>query len=114
MESVPRLRRYQRRELIRLGRKSRDPHTCLRFQVVAIVASGVTRSEAARRLDVACSTAVSAVQRYLASGIPGLYDQRHRNGAAKVDQPFRTVLHEVLLQTPDVFGWCYRARCVTG
>jgi len=105
MESVPRLRRYQRRELIRLGRKSRDPHTCLRFQVVAIVASGVSRSEAARRLDVACSTAVSAVQRYLASGIPGLYDQRHRNGAAKVDQPFRTVLHEVLLQTPDVFGW---------
>ena len=105
MENVPRLRRYQRRELIRLGRKSRDPHTCLRFQVVAAVASGISRSEAARRLDVACSTAVAAVQRYLAHGISGLYDQRRRNGTAKVDPPFRAVLHVVLMQTPDAFGW---------
>ncbi len=105
MENVPRLRRCQRRELIRLGRKSHDPHTCLRFQVVAAVASGISRSEAARRLDLACSTAIAAVERYVARGIPGLYDQRHRNGAAKVDSAFRAALDEALLKTPDAFGW---------
>ncbi len=105
MQTVPRLRRYERRALIRLGRKSRDPATCLRFQVVAAVGSGLSRSEAARRLDLACSTAVAATERYLARGIPGLYDQRHRNGAAKIDSPFRATLHAVLQQTPDAFGW---------
>jgi transposase len=105
MERVPRLRRHQRRELIRLGRKSKDPQTCLRFLLVATVTSGVSRSEAARRLSAARSTAVSAVRRYMEHGIPGLYDRRRLNGATKVDEPFRTVLDQILFQTPDEFGW---------
>jgi transposase len=105
MERVPRLRRYQRRELVRLGRKSRDPQTCLRFLLVAIATSGVSCSEAARRVGTAKSTAIGAVNRYVEAGIPGLYDRRRLNGVTKVDRPFRAMLEQVLLQTPDEFGW---------
>jgi len=105
MERVPRLRRYQRRELVRLGRKSHDPHTCLRFLLVAIATSGVSCSEAARRVGTAKSTAIGAVRRYVEYGISGLYDRRHHNGVTKVDEPFRAMLERILYQTPDEFGW---------
>lgn len=105
METVPRLTRPQRRELIRLGRKSGDPVTNLRFLIVAIVASGVSCQEAARRVGVVPSTATLAARRYRLLGIPGLYDQRRHNGATKVDEPFRIVLNHILFETPDAFGW---------
>ena len=66
MESiVPELRRPERRELIRVGRKSGDPDTANRFAAVATLAAPnrPSKSQVARELEVAISTVVSAARR---------------------------------------------------
>jgi transposase len=97
--------RPKRRRLICLGRKSRDPATALRFQAVAALASGRTGVQVARDLDIARSTVTTAARRFVEGGADALYDQRMGNGAAKVDEPFRQRVAELLLRTPEDFGW---------
>jgi transposase len=107
MDRIPPLRRPRRRELIMLGRKSRDPATSLRFLMVARLA-GPGRpscSEVARGLGCATSVVVKVTGRYLADGIEGLYDRRRDNGQAKVDDRFLLHLGGLLFQTPPEFGW---------
>jgi transposase len=107
MDTIPRLSRARRRELINLGRKSKDPATCLRFLMVARLAGPErpSRGQIARDLDCAISAVVKAARRYLADGIEGLYDRRHDNGQAKVDERFLMHLGALLFQTPPEFGW---------
>jgi len=64
---VPELRRPERRELIRLGRKSGDPDTANRFSAVAKLAAPAppSKSHVARELEVAISTVVSAARRFI-------------------------------------------------
>jgi hypothetical protein len=57
---VPRMSRAERRVLIRLGRRSGDAYTALRFQAVARLGMGHTTPRVASELDVATSTVVSA------------------------------------------------------
>ena len=94
-----------RRHLIRLGRRSGDPATALRFLAVARLGLGLTSPRVATDLDVARSTVVRAAESYRSDGIDGLYDRRHRNGAAKVDDAFRRRVAQLLLRTPEDFGW---------
>jgi len=109
MESiVPELRRPQRRELIRLGRKSGDPDTANRFAAVAkLAAPGRTsKSQVARELEVAISTVVSAARRFVLGGVERLYDQRVYNGRVrKIDERFRQHVSAALYQTPPDRGW---------
>jgi hypothetical protein len=97
--------RVERRQLIRLGRKSGDAHTALRFQAVACLAAGTTTTQVAAALDLATSTVVRAADRFVAEGIEGLYDQRRTNGARKADVRFDRVLARVLASTPNAYGW---------
>jgi len=97
--------RPERRRLIKLGRKSRDPATALRFQAVAALAGGRSSVRVARELDIARSTVVNAAARFSEGGAEALYDQRSWNGATKVDEPFRVRIAELLLYTPEDFGW---------
>lgn len=105
---VLQLCRPQRRELIRMGRKSGDPDTANRFTAVAKLASAArpSKSHVARELDVAVSTVVRAAQRYVAGGVESLYDQRIGNGRArKVDERLHDAVSAALHQTPQDRGW---------
>src|SRR5262249_27792329 len=105
---VPELRRSERRELIRLGRKSRAPDTANRFAAVAKLAAPErpSKSRVARELEVAVSTVVSAARRFCAGGAELLYDQRVYNGRArKVDETFALNVSAALYETPHDRGW---------
>lgn len=105
---VPALRRSERRELIRLGRKSADPDTANRFAAVAKLASPErpSKSRVARELVIAISTVVSAARRFVTGGRALLYDQRAFNGRArKVDDNFGARVSAALHQIPPDFGW---------
>lgn len=105
MESIPRMGRHRRRQLIWLGRRTRDAATALRFHMIAELAADRSRNEVARKLSVVPSTVVRVAKRYLAMGIAGLFDQRSSNGARKVDAGFVRELREVLAGTPQDCGW---------
>ncbi len=109
MESiVPELRRPERRELIRIGRKSADPDTANRFAAVAKLAAPgrPSKSQVAPELEVAISTVVSAARRFVLGGVERLYDQRVHNGRArKIDERFRQHVSAALYQTPPDRGW---------
>ena len=102
---VPLMSRAERRRLIRLGRKSREPYTALRFQAVARLAAGRTSPQVAAELDIACSTVVSAAHRFVAEGVAGLYDRRRDNGNRKADHRFDGALVRLLRRSPPDFGW---------
>jgi transposase len=105
MTSIPKLGRAERRRLIRLGRRSRDPATSLRFLMIARLAQGPSRNQVARELGCAVSTVVAAAQRYVADGVAGLYDRRAANGKPKVNDPFREQLRKLLYVGPQSCGW---------
>jgi transposase len=97
--------RVERRQLVRLGRRSNDPYTVLRFQAVAGLGAGRTTPQVAAELEIAVSTVVSAADRFLADGIAGLYDRRRDNGTRKADERFGRVLTRLLGRTPEDYGW---------
>jgi transposase len=97
--------RAERRRLIRLGRRSDDPYTTLRFHTVARLGAGHTTTRVASELDIAVSTVVSAAARFVADGIDGLYDRRRSNGKHKTDERFDRVLTRLLGRSPPDFGW---------
>jgi transposase len=105
MKKIPRMPRGYRRHLIRLGRRSGDPETAVRFHAVARLGLGRSSPQVAADLDIACSTVVRAADRYVKEGIAGLYDKRRGNGALKADDAFRGRLAQLLERTPEHFGW---------
>jgi|CXWL01.1.fsa_nt_gi transposase len=94
-----------RRHLIKLGRQSGDPATALRFHAVSKLGLGLSSPQVALELNIARSTVVKTADRFAKEGIEGLYDKRHGNGAAKVDDAFRRRVGELLRSTPEDFGW---------
>jgi transposase len=102
---IPRMSRAQRRYMIRLGRRSGDTYTALRFQAVARLAAGGSSPQVASELDIATSTVVAAAARFVTDGIDGLYDRRRNNGERKADERFERVLVRVLERTPEHYGW---------
>ncbi len=105
VKKIPQLPRSFRRHLIRLGRRSGDPQTAVRFHAVARLGLGRSSPQVADDLDVACSTVVRAADHYAKEGIAGLYDKRHGNGATKADDAFRRRIAQLLRLTPEDFGW---------
>jgi transposase len=97
--------RVMRRQLIRLGRKSGDLATALRFHAVALLGVGKSSTEVARWLHIAPSTVVRTAHRFAAEGAAGLYDKRRGNGNRKADGVFRARVAELLSRTPQHFGW---------
>ena len=105
MDKIPRMSRLARRELVRIGRRSGDPETAVRFHVIARLARGERSPEVAEALDVARSTVVRTAASFAKHGVEGLFDKRRYNGAPKVDGPFRTRVAALLRATPEDFGW---------
>ena len=106
VDIVPRIGRGERLGLLRLGRKSGQPETSMRFHIIAKLGLGRTSPEVADALDVARSTVVKTAHRFADEGVAGLYDKRRHNGRAKVDSGFRRRIAELLRRTPEHFGWC--------
>ena len=98
--------RVERRYLLKLGLRSGDPGTSLRFQIIARAGRGERSPQIADALDVVRSTVVRAAKRFAEQGVEGLYDRRRDNGATKVDSRFRRRMTELLTRTPEHFGWC--------
>jgi transposase len=105
MDKIPRMSRVERRQLVRLGRRSGDPATAVRFHVIARLGKGERSPEVADGLEIARSTVVRTAVSFETAGIDGLFDQRRRNGTPKVDAPFRARVAELLRGTPEAFGW---------
>jgi transposase len=105
MDIVPKMSRAKRRELLRLGRRSGDLATALRFRVVARLGLGKTSPEVAEELDIARSTVVCTARCFADEGIAGLYDKRRGNGRPKADDAFRRRVAQLLQRTPEHFGW---------
>lgn len=105
MDRIPRMSRVTRRHLTSLGRRSGEPQTAVRFHIVSRLGLGLRSPQVAEECGVARSTVVRAAHYFAAEGIAGLYDKRHGNGAAKVDDGFRRALAALLRRTPDDFGW---------
>lgn len=105
MEKILRFDRATRRRLINRGRKTKDPHTALRFLMIAKLGQGLSRQQVARHLGCVPSTVVKAARRFEELGEDGLLDQRAFNGPTKVDQRFRDELSRVLLSVPTELGW---------
>lgn len=105
MHKIPRLDRAARRRLINRGRRTKEPHTALRFLMIAKLGQGLSRQQVARDLVCVPSTVVKAARRFAEAGEEGLLDQRTFNGVPKVDVRFREELKRVLLSVPTDFGW---------
>jgi transposase len=94
-----------RRQLIKIGRRSGDPETAMRFHVVARLSLGHRSPRVASDLDIARSTVVKVAERFVNEGVDGLFDRRRNNGHAKVDVAFRRRVAELLLRSPEDVGW---------
>jgi transposase len=105
MKKIPRMTRVERRQLIRLGRRSGDVYTALRFQAIARLGVGRSTPQVAAELDIAVSTVVSAANRFAAEGPFGLYDKRQGNGNHKTGERFDRVLARLLECSPEHYGW---------
>ena len=105
MDIVPRIGRSERRDLLRLARKSGDLATALRFLIVARLGLRKTSCEVESELGVARATVVRTAHRYAEQGVAGLYDKRSDNGTPKVDDDFRRRVVELLRRTPEDVGW---------
>ncbi len=105
MDKILRLDRATRRRLINRGRKTKDPHTALRFLMIAKLGKGLSRQQVAGDLACVPSTVVRAARRFAEFGEDGLLDQRAFNGVTKADDGFREELSRVLLSVPTEFGW---------
>lgn len=105
MDKVPRMSRIERRILIRLGRRSGDPDTAMRFLTVSHLAAGRSGRQVAHDLDIARSTVGRTAHRFVSDGVDGLFDQRRFNGATKADDGFCRRVAGLLHRSPDHFGW---------
>src|ERR1700690_1193857 len=105
MSSISHLSPALCKQLVRMGRKTGDPETALRFLVVAKFGSGLSRTRVAAALSCAISTVAGAVSRFLSNGPEALLDRRVGNGAAKVGAAFLSELRIVLYLTPPYCGW---------
>jgi transposase len=105
MGTIPRMPRARRRQLVREGRRSGDPATAVRFQIIAELAAGDSQRNVAKLLHVAPSTVSRTARSYLEMGVAGLFDQRTANGPTKADDQFQRELVAVLEKSPTDFGW---------
>lgn len=105
MHKIPRLDRAARRRLINRAKRAKDPHTTLRFLMIAKLGQGLSRHQVARDLVCVPSTVVKTARRFAEAGEEGLLDRRAFNGKAKVDARFLAELERVLHAVPTEFGW---------
>ncbi len=99
------LKRPARRRVQKIDRRSGCADQRIRCRVVLKVASGLSCNGAARELGCAPSTAVRIVARFQAEGEAALLDHRTENGWHKVDADVRGGVREILVGTPEEYGF---------
>lgn len=99
------LDRPARRRIQKLDRKTRDADMRIRCRVLLKVSQGMTRNAAAREVGCVPSTAWNIVERFLLWGEASLHDRRCDNGVRKVDEDLRASIWQILIHTPQDFGY---------
>lgn len=102
---VIRLPRPVRRRLGRLAQRTRDAQLRTRIQIVLLYHEGWGSPRISEALRCAPATAVRVAHRFQETGEAGLEDGRKENGSSKVDADLLQGLHEIVVRSPEDFGW---------
>jgi transposase len=95
----------RRKQLVRAGRKTRNPIVFFRCLIIATFAMGLSRRATAARLGCAPSTVSDIVKRFAEAGFDGLADRRCGTPGDKLTDEFLDELRRVLKTTPLDSGW---------
>lgn len=98
------LRGRQRHRLLRLARRSRDPHLRTRYMAVVHSADGWAAGRIAEALGCSGRIVSRARARWRAGGEGGLADRRAGNGRPKAGESFAAVVRLLLADSPGAFG----------
>ena len=93
-------RRFRKR-----ARATDDPKLATRYRIITNLDEGRPVSDTARALGVAESTVRRVRQRFCEQGEAGLVDRREDNGDAKLTEEYLALLHEVVADFPEAYGF---------
>ena len=102
---VVRLRPKVKRRLKRQMLKSQNAAFRNRLRIVLLYENGWGAHRIAQALGCVPATAVRVVHRFLELGEDGLVDGRRDNGQLKVDEDLLQALSELVVGSPERYGW---------
>lgn len=95
-----------KRNLRLIKKRTGDKGLHMRCQIVLLsLGKYWPRERVAESQDCSVSLVGKVLRRYLDEGLEGLADRRADNGQRKVDHRFLVVLHDVVDQSPEDFGY---------
>jgi transposase len=86
-------------------RRCRNAGVRVRYLIIINLLNDRSAYETAEVLGVHNTTVYRVARRFRAAGEWGLWDAREDNGTTKLDEHYLTVLHRVVRQTPQQYGW---------
>lgn len=99
------LPRAQRRQLLRVTRKSRCVLEVRRARIMLLLHDGAPAAEVARIVDCVRATVYRTVYRYEDLGMASVRDQRRERAPSKVTPQVEEQLLEYLDHVPQDYGW---------
>lgn len=87
------------------AREVTDGKLAKRYLIIVNLEEGRSVSDTARALGVAESTVRRVRRRFLDHGEAGLVDRREDNGEAKLSEEYLTILHDVVANSPEDYGY---------
>jgi transposase len=102
---VLRLERRVKLRLRRLRRETRDKGLADRCQIVLLAAKGRGRPAVAEAVGCSVSWVGRVLARFRDCGVAGLYDRREDNGAVKLDEGYLSLLHRLVDDSPQDYGY---------
>lgn len=92
-------------KLKRLKRDADDPGVAMRCQIVLLSDRGWARKRVAEAVGCDVSWVRRVLNRFIESGLAGLVDRREDNGELKLDENYLSVLHLIVDQSPQAYGY---------
>jgi hypothetical protein len=104
-KNVLEIRRPERRRLLAMARKAKEPIFQERCFIILALARRIDGREVARTFGVAPAHVSRTRATYRLEGVEGLMDKRCNNGHRKVTKAFRSAVAALLLKVPPDFQW---------
>jgi transposase len=102
---VVRLEGRVKLRLRRVRRETRDKGLASRCQIVLLAAKGRRRGRIAEGVGCSVSWVGRVLARFRDCGVAGLYDRREDNGTVKLDQGYLSLLHRLVDDSPQDYGY---------
>lgn len=96
---------FVKERLCKQLRRCRHAATRIRFLIVINLLNHRSARQTADALGVHNTTVYRVAERFLHHGECGLWDAREDNGLTKLDEDFLSVLHRVVRDRPQQYGW---------